>query len=150
MATTYANCLVHCVFATKGRRPLIAADMRRRLWAYLGGIARAGGMTALAVGGTTNHVHVLLVVPPTLSVARAVQHLKGGSSKWVHDTFPNRRGFAWQEGYGAFTIGVAGTAATKRYIETQVVQHRRRSFEAEWIAFLDRHGVPYDARYVFG
>ena len=150
MPHSYVNCLVHCVFSTKGRRATITPELRDRLWAFLGGIAREHRLAALAIGGTENHVHLLLDVPATITLAKAVQHLKGGSSKWVHDAFPACRQFAWQEGYGAFSIGVSGVAATRRYIETQTTHHARRSFEEEWIAILKKHGISYDERYAFG
>ena len=108
MGHSYSSCLVHYVFSTKERRNLIAEALAERLHPYLGGIARENGMTALAVGGVENHVHILASLPPTLSVAKSVQLLKGGSSKWIHDTFPAHAGFSWQEGYGAFSIGVSG------------------------------------------
>ena len=97
---------MHCVFATKERRPLIKPALQERLWPYLGGIARENKMKALVVGGVEDHVHVLLSVPSTLSVAKSLQLLKGNSSRWIHDTFKEHWDFEWQEGYGAFSIGV--------------------------------------------
>src|SRR5713226_8145186 len=101
MSHTYTNSLFHCVFSTKNREKLLSADCRDRLWPYLGGIARKNNLKALAVGGIEDHVHVLLSLPATESIAHAMQLMKGGSSKWVHDTFPLMRSFAWQQGYGA-------------------------------------------------
>ncbi|HEY3244871.1 MAG TPA: IS200/IS605 family transposase [Phycisphaerae bacterium] len=149
MAHTYCSCLVHYVFSTKGRRNSIAAELRPRLWSYIGGIARENEMKALAVGGTDNHCHALVSLPTTLSIAQAVQKLKGGSSLWIHESFPTQASFAWQEGYGAFSIGVAGVADTIAYIDAQEEHHRTKSFEEEYIAFLERHGIEYDARFVF-
>jgi hypothetical protein len=101
-------------------------------------------MKLIAVGGVEDHVHVLLSVPPTLAVSKAVQLLKGNSSKWLRETFPAMRqaGFAWQEGYGAFSIGVSGVAATKRYIENQETHHRRGDFRTELESFLRKHDLP--------
>lgn len=101
MAHSYVSNLAHCVFSTKERLPLIAPELEARLWPYLGGIARENKMKAIAIGGTVDHVHALLSSPATMSFAKALQLLKGGSSKWVHDTFSEHRKFAWQEGYGA-------------------------------------------------
>ena len=84
---SFVSCLMHCVWATKERRPLIKPDLQQRLWPYLGGIARENKMKALIVGGVEDHVHVLLSIPSTLSVAKSIQLLKGNSSKWIHDTF---------------------------------------------------------------
>lgn len=88
MSHSYSSCSIHYVFSTKGRKKTIAAEIRPRLWAYVGGIARENNMTALAVGGTDDHMHVLVELPSTLSVAKAIQLIKGGSSKWLHDSFP--------------------------------------------------------------
>lgn len=129
---------------------MIFPEIRERLWAYLGGIARENGMKALAVGGTDDHVHMLTALPSPLSVAKAIQLIKGGSSKWLHDTVPAMRTFAWQEGYGAFSIGVSGIADTVAYILEQERHHRTRTFDQEFVAFLKKHDIGYDERYVFG
>ena len=150
MPHTYSSCLVHYVFSTKGRRKMISPDLRRRLWPYLGGIAAQNGMKALAIGGTDDHVHVLLLLSTTHSVAKAIQLIKGGSSKWIHDTFPTHNTFAWQEGYGAFSVAVSGVDETLRYIESQETHHRTTTFEQEFLAFLRRHGLEFDERYVWG
>ena len=150
MAHSYSSCLVHCVFSTKERRKSIPCELRQRLWPYLGGIARENGMKGLAVGGTDDHVHMLVSLPATLPVAKAIQLIKGGSSKWIHDTFPTHADFAWQEGYGAFSISVSGVKETIAYIDSQEQHHRTRSFEEEFLAFLKKHGIDYDERHVPG
>ena len=104
---SFNSCLVHCVWSTKNREPIMTSDLRERLWPYLGGIAKENKIKALAIGGTTDHVHMLLSLPATLSVAKAIQLLKGNSSKWIHETFPKMRSFEWQQGYGAFSIGIS-------------------------------------------
>ena len=134
---------MHCVWATKGRRPLIKPDLQQRLWLYLGGIARENKMKALVVGGVEDHVHVLLSVPSTLSVAKAVQLPKGNSSKWIHETFQEHRGFEWQEGYGAFSIGISGVEDTMKYIQGQAEHHRKMSFKEELEVFLKKHGMEF-------
>ena len=141
---SFNSSLHHCVFATKDREKLLSADIRERLWPYLGGVARQNGMKALAVGGVADHVHVLLSLPATMSVAKAMQLLKGNSSKWVHETFPELRSFAWQEGYAAFSIGVSGIEETRAYIHNQEEHHRTRMYRDEVIAFLKRHGLPFE------
>jgi REP element-mobilizing transposase RayT len=137
---------MHCVFATKQRRPLIKPDLQQRLWPYLGGIARENKMKALIVGGVEDHVHVLLSIPSTLSVAKSIQLLKGNSSKWIHDTFRERWEFEWQEGYGAFSIGVSGIAETTKYIQSQAEHHRTMTFREELEVFLKKHGMEYIER----
>jgi len=150
MGHTYTSCIFHVVFSTKQRRPTITWPMQARLWPYLAGIAKTNGFRALEVGGTQDHVHVLLSLPATMPVSKAVQLLKGGSSKWAHETFPQERLFAWQEGYGAFSVSVSGLPATIAYIRSQVMHHQRRTFEHEYKSFLEKHGIKWDERYVWG
>ncbi|MGA2684651.1 MAG: IS200/IS605 family transposase [Verrucomicrobiota bacterium] len=144
---SFNSCRMHCVFSTKERRPWLDSNIRERLWPYLGGIARENDMKALAIGGVADHVHVLLSLPPTLSVSKAMQLLKGNSSKWLRETFPEllREDFAWQEGFGAFSIGVSGGQETVRYIQTQEEHHRQRSFREELEMFLQKHGYDVEA-----
>ncbi|HUS46792.1 MAG TPA: IS200/IS605 family transposase [Phycisphaerae bacterium] len=149
MAHSYVVCPVHYIFSTKGRRKLIARELQERLWPYIGGIARQNRLRALAVGGTGNHVHVLVSIPATVTIAKAVQLIKGGSSKWISETFPSCRDFEWQAGYGAFAVSVSGLGKARKYIENQQEHHRTRTFEQEYLAFLHRHGVECDPRYVF-
>ncbi|MHC4400087.1 MAG: IS200/IS605 family transposase [Planctomycetota bacterium] len=150
MGHSYVSALFHCVFSTKGRRRTITEDVQNRLLPYIGGIARENGMKALAIGGTEDHVHALLSLPSTVEVAKALRLIRGGSSKWVHEEFPRRRDFAWQEGYGAFSVGVSQIEETKRYIATQREHHRKRTFQEEFLAFLERHGIRYDPEHVWG
>ncbi len=101
-------------------------------------------MKTLAIGGASDHVHVLLSLPATLSIAKAMQLLKGNSSKWIRETFPKLRSFAWQEGYSAFSIGMSGVDATVAYIRNQAEQHRTKSFREEFVAILRKHGFAYE------
>src|SRR2546423_931520 len=141
---SFVSCLLHCVCSTKERRRLITPEVQQRLYPYLGGIARENKMKALSIGGVEDHVHALLSIPSTLSIAKAVQLIKGNSSKWIHRTFPNQRLFEWQEGYGAFSIAVSGIEDTVRYIQSQQEHHRTHSFEDELISFLDQNGITYE------
>lgn len=140
---SFVSCLVHCVFGTKNRESYLNPQLRERLWPYLGGIAKQNKMKALAVGGASDHVHILISLPSTISVAKAVQLLKGNSSKWIHETFPTLHNFEWQEGYGAFSIGISGVNETEAYIRKQAKHHRSRSFREEFVAMLQKHGVDY-------
>ncbi len=137
MPHSFTSQLLHCVFRTKERQRIITAELQHRLWPYLGGIARENKMKALAIGGTEDHVHLLLSLPSTLSVAKAMQLIKGGASKWVHDTFPEHDAFAWQEGYGAFSLGIADLSRTIAYIENQAEHHRRRDFKQEFLGISE-------------
>ena len=149
MSHAYVSNLVHCIFSTKGRVPSINPDLETRLWPYVGGIARENRMKALAIGGTVDHIHALLSLPSTLPVAKAVQLIKGGSSKWVHDSFPDSQNFGWQEGYGAFSVSVSQVERTVSYINGQKDHHRKQSFQEEFLDFLVKHGIEFDSRYVF-
>jgi len=144
MAHTYTSNLVHCVFSTKERRPLIAASRLPELHAYFFGVAKGEGFPLLAAGGTANHAHLLFGLPAAIALAQAVQKLKGASSRWLG------RGFSWQEGYGAFSVSPSQAPRVKTYIRNQAEHHRKRSFEDEFIALLKKCGIAYDPRYVFG
>src|SRR5215470_3931754 len=139
MSDTYSSLLVHCVFSTHNREPLISEAKQQRLWAYMGGIARANGIKALAIGGTRDHVHLLLSLPATITIAKAVQLIKAGSSKWMNDQ-KRTKWFAWQEKYGAFSVGVSQVEDTIRYIRNQAQHHAKKSFDDELEMILKRHG----------
>ena len=145
---SFNSCLVHCVWSTKNREPSLTSSLRDRLWPYLGGIARQNKMKAVASGGAADHVHILISLPSTMSVAKAVQLLKGNSSKWLRETFPKMHSFEWQEGYGAFSIGASGLEATVNYIRNQPEHHRKRSFREEFEAMLRKHGFDYDRQMI--
>ena len=101
-------------------------------------------MGAIEIGGVEDHVHVLLSLPSTLSISKAIQLLKGNSSKWIHETFSEHQAFEWQEGYGAFSIGVSGIETTVDYIKRQAEHHCKRTFKEELIEFLKKHNQSYD------
>jgi REP element-mobilizing transposase RayT len=150
MANTYVSSLFHVVFSTKNREPWLRPPIREKLPPYLGGPAKRHRLVALCAGGYTDHVHLLLSIPPDVTVSRALQLVKGASSHWIHEAFPECRSFAWQDGYGAFSIGVSQIDDTRRYIESQPEHHRKVTFQEEYLAFLKRNGVAYDERYVWG
>ncbi|HEY2973187.1 MAG TPA: transposase [Pyrinomonadaceae bacterium] len=112
-------------------------------------MARENRMKALAIGGTTDHLHALLSLPGMMSFAKAVQLIKGGSSKWINDNFPGPKKFEWQEGYGAFSVSVSQVPKTIAYINNQKEHHRKKSFQEEFLELLRKHGIEYDQRYVF-
>ena len=127
---------------------MIPAEKQSELWSFIGGIARKNGFKALIVGGTEDHGHILLSLPAAMPLAKAVQLLKGSSSRWMNEN--QAKGFAWQEGYGAFTLGVSQKSRTIDYIKRQAEHHRKRSFEEEFLAFLKKHAIDYDPKYVWG
>ncbi len=146
---SYVCSYSHCVFSTKDRRPFMTPQLRERVWPYLGGIARENGFRAVSIGGVEDHVHLLLSLPATMPVAKAMQLIKGGSSKWVHDTFPEQRLFAWQSKYGAFSVSVSQMSRIVRYIENQQAHHRNMTFQEEFTALLKKHRIEYDERYLW-
>ncbi len=148
MSHTYVSAAIHAVFSTKNRINGIPPHIQPDLWSYIGGIARANAMKAMAVGGMPNHIHVLLTIPSIISIAHALQLIKGGSSKWLHDE--HHVGCNWQEGYGAFTVGASQIPKTIQYIQSQPEHHQKVSFEDEFLAFLKKHGIQYDPKYVLG
>ena len=129
---------------------MIDADLEARLYAYIGGIARANKMKLLAIGGITDHIHLLLSLTKTLDIAHAIQLIKGGSSKWIHDEFPERRAFEWQEGYAAFSIGIGEVDRTVAYINRQKEHHAKTDFETEYREFLERHNIEFDEGFLLG
>ncbi len=150
MANTYVCLYYHFIFSTKNRIHWITPKIEQRLWAYLGGIARKHKMTALQIGGFADHIHMLIIAPATLSPSQIMKFLKGDSSKWLHEIFGNFRKFAWQDGYGAFTVGKSQLTELIDYIKNQREHHRVKSFQEEYLEFLRKNGIPYDERYLWG
>ena len=141
--------LVHLVFSTKDRVPVLEADVRRGLHAYLATVARGTGCECYRVGGVADHVHLALRLPRTVTMAAVVEEVKTASSIWLKTQSPALAAFAWQRGYGAFSVGPADIEALRHYIDTQEEHHRKRTFQEEYRAMLQKYGVPYDERYVW-
>ena len=148
MSHTSGNILLHLIFSTHGRRPLIKSDFRGDLFAYLGGIIREMDGTALIVNGTADHVHMLVRIRPAQSSAQIARVVKANSSRWVHEKWSPK--FAWQTGYGVFSVSESNVAAVTKYIAEQEEHHRRHSFREEFVAFLKKNNVAYDERYIWG
>jgi len=136
MSHTATNLLIHLVFSTKDRVPLITTEVESDLHAYLGGITRELGSTALCMNGTPDHVHLLLRLLATQSVSDLTRLIKTNSSRWLHERWPGHRLFAWQTGYGAFTVSESSVAAVREYISNQREHHKKRSFQEEFLSLL--------------
>ena len=149
MPHTFTNLLVHFIFSTKDRRPNLEAEIRSRVFAYMGGVFREVGATPILINGPDDHVHALASIPAAASVADVMRLVKTNTSKWVHEQWPQRREFAWQSGYGAFSVSQSNRAEVAKYIAGQEEHHRHVSFQEEFLAFLKRHGIAYDERYVW-
>jgi len=149
MGSTLTRLVYHIVFATKDRFPSLTPEVRERVYPYIGGIVRGEGGHLLAIGGTSDHVHLLTVLPAAEAVAAIIQKVKGHASKWLNEERLLKAKFGWQRGYGAFTVSHSAVSRVKRYVESQEAQHRRMTFEEEFVALLERHGVAYDPRYLW-
>ena len=147
MAHSFSRIHLHLVFSTKDRRNAIAKEWQPRLWAYLGGICRNHEIIPLVIGGTENHVHLLIQLPPTIAPAKAVALLKANSSKWMGE---QGHAFSWQEGYGAFSVSSSNLDQVIRYIQDQDAHHRKTNFEDEFRALLRKHRVEYDLEHLLG
>ena len=150
MANTFASLFYHVVFSTKNRVGFIRPEIEERVWTYIGGIARKHKMTAIQVGGAEDHIYALVMAPPTLAPFEIAKYLKGDSSKWIHEEFPDLRGFSWQDGYGAFSVSKSNVPSVVKYIQDQREHHKTRTFQEEYLEFLGKHGVEYDERYLWG
>jgi REP-associated tyrosine transposase len=150
MAGTFTNLLYHIVFSTKDRAPMIHKDVQERLYEYMGGIIRGQGGVLLEIGGVADHVHLLAKLKADTAVAVLLRLLKSNSSGWVNDhrLIPGR--FAWQTGYGAFSVSESQVEAVRRYIRNQEAHHAKVSFKDELIALLKKHQIAYDERYILG
>lgn len=148
MPSTHLSLHHHLIYSTKNRLPLIAESWRDRLHAYLGGAVRTVGGVPEAVGGTSDHVHLLVGLRATHNLADVVREIKVSSSRWIHETIV-ARDFSWQDGYGAFTVSASNVAAVKSYIAQQEEYHRRKTFQEEYVGFLKRSGVEYDERFLW-
>jgi putative transposase len=147
LAHTAGNLVVHLIFGTKGRRPLITPEIRNDLFAYLGGIVREMHGAALIVNGTADHVHMLVRIRPVHAAAEIARVLKSNSSRWVREKFSVQ--FAWQTGYGVFSVSESNVPTVVRYITAQEEHHRKRTFQEEYVAFLKRNKISYDERYIW-
>jgi len=150
MPQSLTNLLVHIVFSTAGRHPFLTdLGLREELHRYLGGIVNEEGGQSLGVGGVADHVHLLIVLPKTLCVSDLVRDLKRASSLWIKGKDQSQRRFRWQAGYGAFSIGQTEVRAVLTYIANQAEHHKKRTFQQEYRAFLEKYGVNYDERYLW-
>ena len=147
MSHSYAQNHIHLVFSTKNRQKLVKREFLPRLWAYTAAICKNHDLLTFAIGGMENHMHLLFRLPPTMPLTEAVALVKSNSSKWLREKDTE---FAWQEGYGAFSVSSSRIDATIKYIHSQELHHRKITFEDEFIVLLKKHKIPYDPKYVFG
>lgn len=149
MPSTYTQNFYHCVFSTKHRELLISAEIEDRLFPFMGGIVRDLGCSLIAVNGMPDHVHLLVKYRNDLSHSDLLRHVKSRSSKWLNETLPERVKFAWQEGYGGFTVSKSSVDAVEVYIRDQKEHHKRFDFKTEFLELLRRHGIEFNVDEVF-
>jgi len=147
MSHTCGNILLHLIFSTHERRPLIKPEFRDDLFAYLGGIIREMNGTALIINGTADHVHMLVRIRPAQSPAEIARIVKTNSSRWIRERHPE---FAWQTGYGVFSVSESNVSAVTKYIASQEEHHKKHSFQDEFRAFLKKNGIVVDEKYIWG
>jgi putative transposase len=149
MPQSFGSLHFHFVFSTKDRQPLIDAELQPRLYEYIGGILRAEKSVLLAAGGMPDHIHLLVSLSRELSIAETLRLVKANSSRWIHATFPRRQKFAWQAGYGAFSLSFSNLPEVKNYLSRQAEHHRVRTFQDEFREFLEKHELAWDERYLW-
>ena len=149
MPQSYVNLIYHIVFSTKDRNPIITEACESRLHEYIGGTIRGLGGIALAVNGTEDHIHILAKLRQDKAVSDVLRDLKANASGWMHKVFPDQKEFAWQNGYGAFTVSATQVETVKNYIANQKVHHQTQSFQDEFVLALQRNDVEYDEKYLW-
>lgn len=147
MPQSLSRIMIHLIFSTKGRAPLLSPEIRDQLFPYFTGILRNHGCQAIRIGGVEDHVHLLFALSRTLSVAQVTEKLKTSSTKWIKSTWSID--FAWQGGYGAFSVGRTETDRIVAYIANQEQHHRTASFQDELRKLLEESGIEYDERYLW-
>lgn len=146
---SFVRIVNHIVFSTKNREPWLEEDIQSPMFAYMGGIVRERKGTLMEAGGLADHVHLLVAMHQTTTVADLVRDIKSGSSRWMHERDDNFRSFAWQTKYGAFSVSLSMEETVQTYIRNQKEHHRKRTFQEEFRAMLDRHGFSYNERYMW-
>jgi putative transposase len=141
--------IIHVIFSTKERHPFLNPETRPKLHAYLATVARNLGCEAYRVGGVADHVHLAIRLSRTFTLADLVQELKTASSKWVKTQSPGLAAFAWQRGYGCFSVGPSDLEPLRAYIDDQEKHHETRTFQDEFRMFLKKYGVEYNEAYVW-
>ncbi len=149
MAHTYVQLLTHIVFSTKNREPFLTPELRERLFPYMGGIFRGLDSSALLINGVSDHVHILALLPAKRALSDIMRDVKANSSGWVHEQFPRLKKFAWQTGYGAFSVSKSNLEVVREYIANQEKHHKRKTFQEEFIGLLKKHGIEYDERFIW-
>ena len=150
MSHTFSNLLFHLVWSTKNREPFINKNIKNRFHSYIRAVIEREGANLLFINGVEDHVHLLIAMPLTLLIPDLIEKIKPTSTKWCIKTFPEIKGFKWQEGYGAFTVGKSNLQAVINYIKNQEEHHKTVTFEEELISLLEAQGISYDRKHLLG
>ncbi|MBI4851697.1 MAG: IS200/IS605 family transposase [Acidobacteria bacterium] len=149
MGQTYTNLIIHVIFSTKDRIEVIDPEMKPKLFAYMSGIIRNIKGKPLKINGISDHVHLLIQLSPTNSISQAVQTIKANSSRWIHENYPSKESFAWQTGYGAFSVSRSSVPIVFKYIENQEMHHQKLSFKDEFLTLLKKNDIEYDENFIW-
>lgn len=149
MSQSLVNNLIHLVYCTKGRRPLISAEVRNGLYSYQAGIFKHWDSMAIVIGGVEDHVHALFRLSKNHPLTKIVEEVKKSSSKWMKTQGPSNHVFCWQSGYAAFSVSQSSLESVRDYIERQQEHHKKTSFQDELRLLCDRHHVDWDERYIW-
>ena len=149
MAGKFLSVKIHLIWSTKGRRRLLQPQWMHRLFAFIATVARAKGAILIEANSQPDHIHLIVSMPSTISIAELVNAIKANSTRWIRQTLAQHNWFGWQDGYAAFSVSTSLEQTVIQYIRDQDQHHRRRSFQEELLELLDSHGVEYDPRYVF-
>jgi putative transposase len=147
--STFVSNLVHFVWGTANREPLLRKSWRDRLHGYIGGVLANKKGKLLAAGGIEDHIHVLASLPATMSLSQAAGAMKANSSRWIYENAPKSKGFDWQAGYGAYSVSKSAEAQVTAYIKNQEEHYHQWKFTTEFMALLEKHGIPYEERYLW-
>ncbi|MDP4218848.1 MAG: IS200/IS605 family transposase [Bacteroidota bacterium] len=148
MSHSYISIYSHLVFSTKNREAFLTPVIRERLWRVMAGIMKNNGIDAITIGGYEDHCHALLSLPSTIPIAEAAKKLKGISSKWLSEEYPELRNFEWQKGYAAFSVSTSQLKKVIAYINNQEEHHKAKTFRDEYISFLRGNNIPFDEKYI--
>ena len=147
MAHTYTNLIYHIVFSTQGHLPLLKPEYRQELFAYLGGLVKEKGGLPIIINGVADHIHLLILLPPNLSVSEAMKFAKANSSRWMKQRF--KTPFAWQTGFGAFSVSRSNVPAVAKYIRDQEAHHRKMDFKTEFTTLLEKNEIDFDEKFLW-
>ena len=149
MSGTYIQNYCHIIFSTKERQNLLTNELTKVLYPYISGIIQHQDSFVYALNGMPDHLHILCALPKTISLSKFIQHIKMNSSKWVHENYPEYSHFSWQKGYGAFSVSPSKKKQVISYIQNQETHHRHKSFQDEFLEFLEAYEIDFDSKYIW-